>query len=36
LRRVTVFGLNKPTKRKTGVMCISFGLLLCAMANDWY
>ena len=36
LRRLKVLGLKKTTKRKTGVMCISFGLLLCAMANDWY
>ena len=34
LRRVKVFGLNKPTKRKSGAMCISYGLMLCAMAYD--
>ena len=31
LRRVKVFGLNKPTKRKSGAMCISFGLMQCVM-----
>jgi len=31
LRRVKVFGLEKPTERKSGAMCISYGLMLCVL-----
>ena len=36
LRRVKVFGLNKPTKRKSGAMCMSWSLMQCVMTYDWY
>ena len=31
LRRVKVFGLNKPTKKKSGAICMSYRLMLCAL-----
>ena len=31
LRRVKVFGLNKPTKRKSDAVCIVIGLMLCRL-----
>ena len=34
LRRVKVFGLNKPTKRKSGAMCMSCCLMQCVMIYD--
>ena len=36
LRRMKVFGLNKPTKRKSGAMCMSWSLMQCVMIYDWY
>ena len=36
LRRVKVFGLNKPTKRKSGAMCMSCCLMQCVMVYGWY
>jgi len=34
LRRVKVFGLEKPTEKKSGIMCIGYGLMLCASVFD--
>ena len=34
LRRVKVFGLNKPIKRKSGAMCMSCCLMQCLMTYD--
>jgi hypothetical protein len=34
LRRVKVFGLEKPTKRESGAICIGFGLMLCKLVLD--
>ena len=31
LRRLKFFGLNKPTKRKSGAMCMSWSLMQCVM-----
>jgi hypothetical protein len=34
LRRVKVFGLAKPTERKSDAVCIVIGLMLCALVFD--
>jgi len=34
LRRVKVFGLEKPTERESGAMCIGYGLMLCRLVFD--
>ena len=34
LRRVKVFGLENPTEKKSGAMCIGFWLMLCALVME--
>ena len=34
LRRVKVFGLEKPTEKKSGIMCIGYELMLRVLALD--
>ena len=36
LRRVKVFGLEKPTERKSVAMSIDFWMMLCALVLDWW
>ena len=35
LRRVKFFGLNKPTKRKSSAICMSWSLMQCVMTYYW-